>query len=176
MEKNKSLAKIYSIKAMYFLIAAFANTVTIIKTQNFDVTMLGLFLYFTPIAIENYSKNTYNLITVILRRVGYILPVIFLFFNLLIIVLVINFQGFDVIISEFWYIGVIIGVTIPLIFISILDTFLYGFNDEEIKASNDTVEYLKKNREQSRELKIKQEKEIKEEDRQFKVERSKRKG
>lgn len=95
---------------------------------------------------------------------------------MLIIVLVINFQGFDVIISEFWYIGVIIGVTIPLIFISILDTFLYGFNDEEIKASNDTVEYLKKNREQSRELKIKQEKEIKEEDRQFKVERSKRKG
>lgn len=72
MEKNKSLAKIYSIKAMYFLIAAFANTVTIIKTQNFAVTMLGLFLYFTPIAIENYSKNTYNLITVILRRVGYI--------------------------------------------------------------------------------------------------------
>lgn len=63
-----------------------------------------------------------------------------------------------------------------MVFISVLDIFLYGFNDEEIKASNNAIEYLKKNREQSRELKIKQEKELKEEERQFKIERSKRKG
>ncbi|HHS2940270.1 TPA: hypothetical protein ACTELX_002527 [Staphylococcus argenteus] len=80
------------------------------------------------------------------------------------------------IISTNWYVGAIIITTIPLVFISILDIFLYGFNNEEIKASNDTKEYLRKNREQSKELKIKQEKVLKEEERQFKIERSKRKG
>lgn len=176
MDKNKSLAKIYGVKAMYFFVAAFANILTIIKTQNFSVTMLGLFLYFAPIAIENYAKNTYNLVTAILRRIGYIIPSVFIFLNFLIIILVVNFPNFDFITSENWYISVIISVTIPLVFISVLDIFLYGFNDEEIKASNNAIEYLKKNREQSRELKIKQEKELKEEERQFKIERSKRKG
>lgn len=56
----------------------------------------------------------------------------------------------------------------PLIFISVLDIFLYRFNNEEIKVSNNTVEYLRKHREQNRELKIKQEKELKEGEHQFK--------
>ncbi|RTX76626.1 hypothetical protein EKQ61_08635, partial [Staphylococcus gallinarum] len=126
--------------------------------------------------IENYMKNVYNKPTKILRRIGYIIPSLFIFVNILIFVLCSYISTYKFIISTNWYIGAIIVVTIPLIFISALDIFLYGFNNEEIKASNDTIEHLKKNREQSRELKIKQEKELKEEERQFKIERSKRKG
>lgn len=176
MNMDKNIAKIYCIKAMYFFIAAFANIITIIKTKNFDVAMLGIFLYFAPIGIENYAKNTYNLVTVIIRRIGYIIPGIFIFLNFLLIILVINFHEFGDIISGNWYIGVTITVTGILIFISILDIFLYSFNEEEIKARSNAIQYLKENREQNRELKVKQEKEIKEEDRKFKIERSKRKG
>lgn len=176
MEDNKNLAKIYVVKAAYFFLAAFVNILTIITTKHFDVTMLGVLLYFMPIAIENYMKNVYNKATVVLRRIGYILPSVFMFFNILIFILCSYIPAYKFIISTNWYIGAIIIVSILLIFISILDIFLYGFNDEEIEASNNAIEYLKKNREQSRELKIKQENELKEEERQFIVERSKRKG
>ncbi|MGW7932203.1 hypothetical protein ACWEWU_11140 [Staphylococcus xylosus] len=176
MDDNKNLAKMYLLKALYFFVAAFVNILTIITTKNFDVAMLGVMLYFMPIFIENYMKNVYNKATKMLRRIGYILPSLFIFINILIFILCSYIPTCKFIISTNWYIGAIIVVTIPLIFISILDVFLYGFSDEEIKASNDAIEYLKKNREQSRELKIKQEKELKEEERQFKIERSKRKG
>ncbi|MCQ1414945.1 hypothetical protein NNJ16_06495 [Staphylococcus aureus] len=176
MEDNKNLAKMYSFKALYFFTAAFVNILTIITTKNFEVAMLGVTLYFMPIVLENYMKNVYNKATKILRRIGYIFPSLFIFINILKFILCSYMPTYKFIISTNWYVGAIIITTIPLVFISILDIFLYGFNNEEIKASNDTKEYLRKNREQSKELKIKQEKVLKEEERQFKIERSKRKG
>ncbi|RTX76678.1 hypothetical protein EKQ61_08500, partial [Staphylococcus gallinarum] len=71
MEDNKNLAKMYLVKALYFLVAAFVNILTIITTKNFEVAMLGVMLYFMPIFIENYMKNVYNKPTKILRRIGY---------------------------------------------------------------------------------------------------------
>lgn len=176
MGDTKNLAKMYALKAGYFFIAAFVNILTIITTKNFEVAMLGVLLYFMPIFIENYMKNVYNKATKVLRRIGYIIPSLFIFTNILIFILCSYIPAYKFIISTNWYVGAIIIVTIPLIFISILDVFLYGSNDEEIKASNNAIEYLKKNREQNRELKAKQEIELKEEERQFKIERSKRKG
>ncbi|HEC2158576.1 hypothetical protein [Staphylococcus delphini] len=173
---NHHLAKLYFIKATYFFVAGFANILTIIKTQSFSVTMLGIFLYYTPIMIENYMKMTYNKVTVILRRIGYILPCGFLFLNLLLVILVVYFKGFGDMISEIWYVYIIIGVTVALIFISFLDIFFYGFNEEEIKARDAAIRYLKKNRKQNRDLLMKQEQELKEEARRFKIERSKRGG
>lgn len=145
-------------------------------TKNYDLTMLGVMLYFSPIGIENYMKNVYNKPTKIFRRIGYILPLSVLFFNMLIFILCSNIPTYKFIIGTNYYIGAIILVTVPLIFISILDVFLYGFNSEEIKAANDTKRHLMENREQSNELILKQEEELKEKERQFKVERSKRKG
>ncbi|PNZ82115.1 Uncharacterised protein [Staphylococcus microti] len=125
---NKSLAKIYCIKAMYCLIAAFANILTIIKTQNFAVAMLGVFLYFSPIAIENYAKSTHGKITIILRRIGYILPTLFLFFNSLLAILVIHFQRFSMIINQHWYIISYFIVSMILVSVCIIDIFLYIFS------------------------------------------------
>ncbi|EGQ1719775.1 hypothetical protein MPU07_000061 [Staphylococcus pseudintermedius] len=176
MEDNKNLAKMYGFKAGYFFLAAFANIVSIIATKNYDLTMLGVCLYFSPIGIENYMKNIYNKPTKILRRIGYILPLSILFINMLIFILCSNIPTYKFIIGTNYYIGAIILVTVPLIFISILDVFLYGFNSEEIKAANDTKRHLRESRAQNQELILKQEEELKEEERQFKVKRSKRKG
>lgn len=176
MEENKSLAKMYVVKAVYFFTAAFASVISIIATKNYDLTMLGIWLYFTPIAIENYMKNVYNKPTVILRRIGYILPSVFILINVLIFILCSNIPAYKFIISTKGYIGATILVTVPLVLISILDIFLYGFNKEEIKVAEYTKERLKEYREQSKKLILKQEEELKKEERRFKVERSKKKG
>lgn len=134
MQNHKSLTKIYCIRSIYFSTAAFANILAIVKTHNFSVAMLGVFLYYTPIAIENYAKSTNSTISVILRRIGYMLPSLFLFFNVFVSILVINFQQFSDVIEATWYITVLIIVSLALIIASVFDIFIYGFNKKNIHS------------------------------------------
>lgn len=149
LKKTNELAKAYALKSIYVFFSCLLNGINFWKFENSYAVFIGLIMFNGSCIVEHYFKYTYSKPTIILRRIGYLLPSLCIIIIFTLTILFIEFNLSNVFVYNKYTISVIIIVSIIQFIISLLDILLYGYNSESIKMINYTEKQINSNREKS---------------------------
>lgn len=149
LENDKSLAKAYAFKSIYVFFSCLINVLNFLKFENSYAVFIGLLMFNGSCIVEHYFKYTYNLATIFLRRLGYLIPT---FCIIIIVSVALTYRELNIpdsYVYNSYTISVIIIISIIQVIISGLDIMLYGFNNKSIKMMKYTENQINENREKS---------------------------